>query len=131
MPEINRNLSFDAGIERVLSTNDWQPMGLPDAARGLTAEAPVDQRLAEVLYPPSVEQGLVDSCRPDVQNPDVLTPGGYQRALEDTRAKLQEALKRATSPEDMSKLQSAIALLQEDAGLRDLLNTYRHLLHRA
>lgn len=131
MPEINRNLSFDAGIERVLSTNDWQPMGLPDAARGLTAEAPVDQRLAEVLYPPSVEQGLVDSCRPDVQNPNVLTPGGYQSALEDTRARLQEALKRATSPEDKSKLQSAIALLQEDAGLRDLLNTYRHLLHRA
>lgn len=131
MPEINRNLSFDAGIERVLSTNDWQPMGLPDAARGLTAEAPVDQRLAEVLYPPSVEQGLLDSCRPDVHNPDVLTPGGYQTALENTRSRLQDALKRATTAEDKAKLQGALALLQEDAGLRDLLNTYRHLLHRA
>jgi hypothetical protein len=131
MPEIHRNLSFDAGIERVVSTSDWQPLGLPDAARSLTAEAPVDQRLAEVLYPPSIEQGLVDSCRPDVQNPDILTPAGYQAALEDTRNRLRDALKRATSQEDKQKLQAAVDLLQEDASLRDLLNTYRHLLHRA
>jgi hypothetical protein len=37
MAGINRPLSFDAGIERVVSTSDWQPLGLPDAARSLTA----------------------------------------------------------------------------------------------
>ncbi len=131
MAGINRPLSFDAGIERVVSTSDWQALGLPDAARSLTAEAPVDQRLAEVLYPPSIEQALVDSCRPDVDDPNILTPGGYQSALEDTRSRLREAIKRATTQEDKNKLQSAVDLLQEDAALRDLLNTYRHLLHRA
>lgn len=131
MPEVNRHLSFDAGIERVMNPADWQPMGLPETHSPLPGEAPVDQRLNEVLYPPSVEQTLIDSCRPDVQNLDVLTPGGYQSALDDARSLLKEALTRNGSTEEKEKLEGALALLQEEAELHDLLNTYRHLLHRA
>lgn len=114
-----------------MSPAEWQPLGLPETTRAMPGEAPVDHRLAEVLYPPSVEQMLVDSCRPEVRNLEVLTPGGYQAALEDARSLLQDALGRAVDGGEKEKLQSALAILHEEAGLHNLLSTYRHLLHRA
>jgi hypothetical protein len=131
MSEVRRPLNFDAGIERVMSPQDWQPLGLPENVRGLTSEAPVDQRLAEVLYPPSAEQALLASCRPEVHQADVLTPTGYQSALDAARGALAEALARTGGGPDRDKLEAAAKLLEEETALRDLLHTYRHLLQRA
>lgn len=131
MNEITRSLSFDSGIERVIAHDELRPAGLPASQRALPGEAVVAQRLNEVLYPPSIEQALAEALRPDVQDREVLTPGGYRQALDDSAAQLRAAAGAAADPADRAALEAGLAILREDAGLRDLLATYRNLLHRA
>ena len=84
-----------------------------------------------MLFPPSLEESLAEAFRPDVANRDVLTPGGYQGAVDGAVGDLRAAAAKATDPAEKAKLESALAVLKDDASLRDLLNTFRHLLHKA
>ena len=61
MPEISRNLSFDAGIERILTRTDPNPPSLPDAGQIIPGDSHYEHRLDDVLFPPSVEQTLLTS----------------------------------------------------------------------
>lgn len=128
MPEIQRALSFDVGIERLTYTEAQAP-----AARGertLPADAPVVQQLAELLYPRSFEQTLLGELRPDVEHRGLLTPSEYHDMADVALAELRTVLEQATAQEARESLEAAIALLEEDKSLRQLFNTYRHLLHR-
>jgi hypothetical protein len=129
MPEIQRALSFDVGIERLTYTETQAPT-LP-GQKALPADAPVVQQLTELLYPRSFEQTLLDELRPDVEHRGLLTPGEYHDMADVALAELRAALEQATAADAREALQSAIALLEEDKSLRQLFNTYRHLLHRA
>ena len=131
MARITRNLSLDAGIEQILTRSDPFPSALPDTGRMMPGIDRVGQRLDEVLFPPSVEEELLESFRPEVDQREILTPNGYRAALEESQAELREAVARAKGTPAGDSLQRAVALLDEERELRDLLSTYRHLLHKA
>ena len=130
MPEISRKISLDAGIEQILTQQGPAAPKLPDAEL-LPGSVGYQQQLSSVLFPPSVEQALVDSFRPEVHNRAMLTPVGFSDALKATMSDLREAANQEISATDKHKLQDAMNLLEEDRGLRDLLGTYRQILHRA
>lgn len=131
MPEINRNLSFDAGIEQIIAFVDQAPTQLPEGGQFVPGEGVCHQYLDEVLFPPSVEQSLVESFRPRVTERQLLTAPGYHHAHQGCMSDLQDLLKEFAGRPEEEKLQAMVQLLQDVEGLRHLFNTYRNLLHQA
>ena len=131
MAEINRTISFDTGIEQILAYADTSPAKLPDGGQYVPGEGFYQQQLNDVLLPPSVEQSLLESFRPQIKDRSVLTPTGYQAAHNQCQQDVQEAIEKLGDQPDAQKLKSLVPLLQTGTGLTRLLNTYRHLLHRA
>ena len=66
---------------------------------------------------------------PNLSNRDLLAPTTYSEMVDVSRDELKSAAKEGNvKKEDLDK---ALAVLAEDQALRELLSTYRHLLHRA
>ncbi|MEM1305691.1 MAG: hypothetical protein AAGG46_12385 [Planctomycetota bacterium] len=132
MREVGRGLSFDAGIEQILTRNDTQSLNLPKESQTLPGDGLFEQRLTEVLTPPSVEQELIESFRPEITNRDVLTPVGYQSALKSSRGKLEQLAKRLAAEPDQSAVRDAVRKaverLDDELVRHDLISTYRNLL---
>ena len=131
MPEINRLISFDAGIEQIVADADPNPAQLPETGQYVPGEGIYRQQLNEVLFPPSVEQSLVDSLRPELGHRSLLTPTGYHTAHAECKNDLQNAIESHQGRPDAEKLQKVADLLAGGEELTNLLNTYRHLLHQA
>lgn len=131
MARINSPIRFDAGIEEILIQSDSRPSTLPEGIRPVPGEGQITRLLDEVLSPPSVEQALVESLRPEIANREMLSPSGYQAAREFCVADLQRSLSMATTQEERGAIERAIQLLSDDNSLRDLLDRYRSVLHRA
>ena len=131
MPEINRSISFDAGIEQVLNYVEAHPAQLPEADFYDRGEGIYRQQLDEVLFPPSVEQSLVESFRPSVSHRRLLTPTGYHAAHAECKQELSAALEKLGDRPDGAKLKAMADLLADGEQLTNLLYTYRHLLHKA
>jgi hypothetical protein len=131
MPRINSPIRFDAGIEQILIQSDPRPSTLPDGSRPVPGEGQITRLLDEVLSPPSVEQALVESLRPEIGNREMLSPSGYQAARDFCVADLQRSLSSATTQEERGAIERAIHLLSDDNSLRELLDRYRSVLHRA
>ncbi|MEO1525606.1 MAG: hypothetical protein AAFX06_09220 [Planctomycetota bacterium] len=129
MPEIHRTINFDAGIERILSHTDQSVPTLPDSANVAAGAGKYEQQLDEVLLPPSLEQSIVDSFRPEIKHFDLLNPIGYETALSECEEYLTENLELA-SDDAADRLRELRDLLSEEQKLRSLLRTYRHLLHK-
>ena len=129
MPEISRALSFDVGIERVITGDVPQQAQLPAFGQILPGETSYQPKLTDVLYPKSLEQQMLDELRPNLSNRDLLAPTTYSEMVDVSRDELKSAAKEGNvKKEDLDK---ALAVLAEDQALRELLSTYRHLLHRA
>ena len=131
MPEINRSISFDTGIEQIVDFTDPNPAQLPDSGQYVPGEGSYQQQINEVLFPPSVEHSLLESFRPSVQQRQLLTPSGYNAAHTDCRNDLQHAIEKFGDRPEGEKLRNVADLLANSAELTNLLNTYRHLLHQA
>ncbi|MBI1247966.1 hypothetical protein GC197_09020 [bacterium] len=131
MPEINRKLTFDAGIEQITAYIDQTPSQLPEGGQFVPGEAAGKQYLDEVLFPPSVEQTLIESFRPKVTERQLLTAPGYHHAHDQCMEDLGESLKEFAGRPGEEKLQAMAQVLQDVEGLRNLFNTYRNLLHQA
>ena len=131
MPEIRPNISFDAGIEQIVSFSEPQASNQQDTGQIVPAESHYKQQLNEVLFPPSVEQSLVESFRPEVANRQLLTSTGYHGAHETCMDELCQAIEKYGDRPEGAKLQKMADLLDAGADLYNLLNTYRHLLHQA
>lgn len=129
MPQVTRSLSFDAGIEQIL-IREGTPMALPDSGQVIPGMTQVEQRLDGVLFPPSLEQTLLESFRPEIDHDDMLTPVGYQVALDASREELRQAAENAALPAEKEALRHASEVLDDQKKLGDLLLTYRHLLHK-
>ncbi|HVJ86622.1 MAG TPA: hypothetical protein VM452_13315 [Caulifigura sp.] len=129
--QVNRNLNFDTGIEQILVQNDPRRTALPETGRTLPGDGQITHLLDQVLSPPSVEQSLMESFRPEITERDLLSPAGYESAREQAGPALQGALSSLPDSNDRQSVEQALQLLADDKSLRDLLNTYRNLLHRA
>ena len=128
MAEIQLRPTFDAGIERILTHSDSRNVALPDAGNIASRTGRVEQELENVLFPPSLEQTLADSFRPEIRSLDLLTPVGYEAALSECIEFVEGCVKSDQSEDSLKPLQD---LLGEEQELRLLLRTYRHLLHQA
>ena len=131
MSEIRRTISFDAGIEQILSHAEQSTPTLPESTNVATGAGRYTQQLDGVLFPPSLEQSIVDSFRPEITNLDLLTPVGYESALCECEELLHQQLQESTNSKTKEALQQLKELLGEEQELRTLLRTYRHLLHKA
>ena len=129
--EIQRKLSLDVGIERVLSSPQPEQPSLPDMGQVLPGDDGYQLELERVLYPDSLEQALLRSLKPEVKHRDLLSATRFQAAVEQAQEGLRKTLAQIDSREDRKKIRRAIDVLEEMKGLRDLLNAYRHVLHRA
>ena len=131
MAEIPRNLVFDQGIERVLPRVETTAPRLPEAAEVDPGVGRAERQLDDVLFPPSLEQSLVEALRPEISQREILTPVGYEAALAETAQQLEQAARENADTTQRERLQQASDLLQDEMELRELLRTYRHLLHQA
>ncbi len=125
---IHGPLPLDVGIERILSDEAPDTVRLPESSPVVPGEACYEERLVKVLFPPSLEEQLVQSLRPEINNAELLTPARYHAMPEQTESELLEAAEHL-SPGDQQPLRSAARLMDKQKELRDLLNMYRHLLH--
>jgi hypothetical protein len=130
MVQVNR-LNFDTGIEQIVIQNDPRPASLPETGRTLPGDGQIVHLLDKVLNPTSVEQSLLESFRPTITEGDLLSPAGYEAARAAAIPLLKKALSETPDSNDRKSIEEALELLAEDQSLRDLLNTYRNLLHRA
>ena len=131
MPEIGPKINFDAGIEQIVSRTETQSASLPEVGQYVPSEGLYEQQLLEVLFPPSIEQSLVESFRPLVRDLSILTPPGNQAALEESLIELKDMMKKHEGSPIAERIESALEVLGEESEMRALLATYRHLLHQA
>lgn len=135
MPEIQPKIAFDAGIERIVSkAADGEP-SLPESADVSSGAGVYKPQLDSLLFPPSIEQSLIASLEPNIANKALLTPTGFANALAQSLKHVSEGVvgESAVSlaPKSKEKLAKLAALFSEAEELRALLQTYRHLLHKA
>ena len=131
MPEINKTISFNVGIEQIVAFTDPNPAALPDAGQYVPGEGSYKQQLSDVLFPPSVEQALIESFGRPIENRELLTPPGYHAAQQQTAVEVEQAAQKQADRPEGGKLQALSELLKQGDDLNNLLNTYRHLLHQA
>lgn len=127
--EIRTHFQFDTGIERII--DGGESAQLPQSRELLPVDEGYQQQLPDLLYPRTWDQELQQSLKPPLQHSDLLAPSRFQAVLDDTKSTLDEAVKASGSESARRTLQAAASLLEEQQALRDLLTTYRHLLHKA
>ena len=119
---------FDRGIDRIIR-NDQHEASLPDAARLPPTEAMASCELDRLLALPNLQDYLAADLQPAIADKTMLTPQGFQLALQEAIATLDE---RAAEPgeDPPPALAKARRLLGKEAELRDLVFAYRHALHQ-
>ncbi|HLC15574.1 MAG TPA: hypothetical protein VJL89_05045 [Thermodesulfovibrionia bacterium] len=121
-------LYFDAGIEQILSEIDFFKSKLPESMPLIPGEIPLESHLNEVFYSPSIEETIAASLAPQVKNKEILIASNYHKVIEKTYEQLKDSAQQAVSEEEKTALTKAIALVQEEMELVELLQSYRQLL---
>jgi Type III secretion system YscX (type_III_YscX) len=126
VPRVSQTIRFDAGIEQITQRGDAAPEALPDRAGALIpGAARYSQQITELLFPPSIEQSLLESFRPELENRAILNPVEYQAALQTCRDELERLVNDRAGGPAAEKLQRAVDELQSDFELFRLLTTKR------
>ena len=94
MNEITSNLAMNIGIERISVQDAAAPQEhLPAGNSVLPGEGAYQLQLQKVLYDPtSIEQRLVSSLRPDLQNRSLLMPTVYPAMFSKAKQRLKKML---------------------------------------
>ncbi len=128
--EISNRFAFDVGIERISVSTGPEVTRLSQTADVVPGDIAVEQKLADILYAPSWQQQLLDAIRAQVQNREMLMPARYHSMIEAAQEHLRLAAEKEDDEEGREDLEEAAKFLDGAKELRDLLNTYRHLLHK-
>ena len=131
MAKISRNMSFETGIEEIRNRSQQSTPSLPDVQAPLPGVAGYQPQLKEVLFPPSIEQQMVEGLRPTITDRSILSPSGFADTLKSARRELQQERDAAAAGTRRDKLDKAIDQLDANEQMRQLLGTYRHVLQRA
>ncbi|MFY8102763.1 MAG: hypothetical protein ACOVK6_01580 [Ramlibacter sp.] len=125
---------YARGIERIIPDGEAYASSLPE----LLSLPPTTQpggasHLDRLLRVPSFQDVVEEALRPHVEDPDLLRPGTFTRALEAARRVLQARTQDSETPEagHSRSLERAIALLDEEQALRALAHHYRTALYAA
>lgn len=132
MPEVTSTIRFDAGIEQISLGGDAAPDALPQTVSGFVpGSTHSSTQLTQVLFPPSIEQSLLESFRPELDNRTILDPVNYQSALQSCQQELSQLAQDHAGRPEGDKLQRAADELQQENELFRLLAMNRHLLQQA
>lgn len=132
MPEIPRDIRFDRGIDLIVDHDVSTPVSLPEKTGFMPGDTQIREELPEILLPPTVEQSVLDSVRPEVKDRNLLTPVGFRDAHDVTQVDLKERqLKFPRGTKEHEKLDKLLDFLDEKQDLNELLNRLRTLLQRA
>lgn len=129
--ELAARFAFNVGIDDVDYQAAVLPPSLPTQGRFVPGDAPVAERLAEVLRPPTLDQNFVESLRPTITDRSLLAPERYEDMSAVAESELRSAAAAQSDERSRRTLERAIDVLQEDQSLRSLLAANRHLLHCA
>lgn len=131
MDQVNAIFSFDVGLEQVSTYSEPEQINLPDATELVPGESSFARELVALLYPPSIEQALLDSLRPELDDRRILNPVEFHAALERCHTMIEERIIQDPTNPHCEVLRDALDELGQELELRGMLMTYRHLLHQA
>ena len=131
MAEISDRLSFDTGIDGILQSTGPVVAKLPETASLNLGEVRYTQQLTKLLFPPSIEQALLESLRPSIEHQEILEPTTNRATLDVSLGQLRKSAdERAGTPEG-DVLQRAVTELEAETEMCELLSMCRHMLHSA
>lgn len=98
-----------------------------------TTQSGGPSHLERLLRAPSFHDVLEDALRPSIEDPDLLRPGSFTRALDAACEVLQARQQNSStaSPAHARILEQAIELLCEEQALRELAHRYQVALYAA
>ncbi|MCG8649581.1 MAG: hypothetical protein MI861_07100 [Pirellulales bacterium] len=131
MEQVDSIFSADVGLEQISTYSDPGSINLPDAAQFTPGQAGFARELVALLYPPSIEQSLLDSLRPELDDPRVLNPIEFHAALDASLDQLDRRITQDPAGADSAALRDALDELQEERELREQLQVHRQLLIKA
>jgi type III secretion protein X len=133
-------LAFDRGIDRVTYARQDAGTALPERGEAAPPDVGSRPQLDALLSRPSLDDGLEEAIRPQLENRDLLAPARFRQALDGALAQLRETAERMqpaaeaggndTGTEQLRVVNRAARLLNEECGLRDLLQMYRSVLYQ-
>ena len=129
MPEMRLGgLRLEKGIDSVTYVGREDASShLPD---GYLLPSPGDNvrpHIAELLDAPDTAQYLNAHLQPSVANRELLAPAKFRAILNDAQESLVMAAGQGVNTRVLNR---AIRLLNEDKGLRELIQTYRSALYQ-
>lgn len=123
-----KGITFDRGIDRII-TPDETPQGrLPTEGRLAPSGEAVTPKLDQLLKTPNLADGLAAELAPRIDERDVLLPDQFHRTMTEVRAMLGK--EAANHPQHKAVFRDAAAVLKEEGDLRDLVDMYRSALFK-
>lgn len=123
---------FERGIDSITFKAGDIAQGLPEQRELSPADQAQRPQLDQLLALPNLEDFLEEAIRPDLGDRDLLMPARFRQALEGAIATIRQSAENAQSsdPDAAKILNRASRLLNEEVGLRDLLQMYRSVLYQ-
>lgn len=129
---------FERGIDSVIFKGGESAQGLPNQQLLTPAENPERPQLETLLSQPNIDSYLDETVRPNLPDRDLLLPTRFRQALEGAlqslntaaQGKLADLGAEGDPTQDHKTLNRAVRLLNEEVGLRDLLQMYRSALYQ-
>lgn len=123
---------FDKGIDSVTYKSGELAQPMPDQQLLTPAERAERPQLETLLAQPTTDSFLDDAICPQFEDRELLLPGKFRQALESTLKTLTQAAQdhHSENPDSAKTLNRAVRLLNEEVGLRDLLQMYRSALYQ-
>lgn len=113
------------GIERVIAPHDGPGISvLPSSTRIVPSETTAGMPTVQSRYLPAWDREMFDFLQHRIHTRELLIPGVFAARIRQARNQLD---KRAQQT-DSATLRNAVDVLDDDSELRQLLDTYRHLL---
>lgn len=122
----SKGITFDRGIDRIITTADTPQGHLPKDGRLAPSDGRVMPKLDQLLAAPTIADRLASELTPRMADRDMLLPDQFHRALSDAQSLLGKEMRN--HPEHKAAFQEALALLKEESDLRELVDMYRSAL---
>jgi type III secretion protein X len=121
---------FERGIDSITFKGNDSAQVMPDQQELVPAEQGQRPQLEQLLSMPSLDAFLDDLIRPDIEDRELLMPQKFRQAMDGAMAEIGRRAQemQPNDPETTKVLNRATRLLNEEVGLRDLLQMYRSVL---
>ncbi len=123
---------FERGIDSITFKGGEAAQGLPDQQELTPSDHVHRPQLDQLLALPNMASFLEDAIRPALEDRDLLMPGKFRQAMERAMVLIQQSAQelQQNDPEAAKMLNRAGRLLNDEVGLRDLLQMYRSVLYQ-